>query len=74
MYRRGTRLKDEMWIERWSPVLEAYGNGEMKNTPHRKYRYFEEWLSKIDVFFVLRVMHMTPSYLTLTKTPYLQVM
>ena len=24
MYRRGTRLKDEMWIERWNPVLEVW--------------------------------------------------
>jgi len=46
MYRQGTRPKDEQWFERWSPVLEAYGNGKIENTPHSKYRDFAVWLSK----------------------------
>ncbi len=28
------------------PILEAFGNGEIENTPHRKYKDFEAWLSK----------------------------
>ena len=46
VYRQCTRPKDEVWIERWSPVLEAFENGEIENTPHRKYKDFEAWLSK----------------------------
>ena len=46
MYRQGTRPKDEMWLERWNPVLKAYGDGKIENTPHSKYRDFKAWLSK----------------------------
>ncbi|MEC8333460.1 MAG: hypothetical protein VXZ83_04975 [Verrucomicrobiota bacterium] len=46
MYRQDTRPKDEMLIERWRSVLEAYRNGKIENTPHRKYKDFEAWLSK----------------------------
>ena len=46
MYRQGTRPKDEIWLERWNPVLKAYGDGKIENTPHSKYRDFKAWLSK----------------------------
>ena len=48
MYRQGTRPKEEHWLETWNSVIEKYGNGKIKNTPHEKYRDFEAWLTKKD--------------------------
>ena len=48
MYRQGTRPKEEHWLETWNSVIEKYGNGKIKNTPHKKYRDFEAWLTKKD--------------------------
>ena len=49
MYRQGTRPKEEHWLITWKSVIEKYGNGKIKNTPHKKYRDFEAWLTKKDV-------------------------
>ncbi|MEC7487252.1 MAG: right-handed parallel beta-helix repeat-containing protein, partial [Verrucomicrobiota bacterium] len=43
MYRQGTRPKEEHWLVTWKSVIEKYGNGKIKNTPHAKYRDFEAW-------------------------------
>ena len=48
MYRQGTRPKEEHWLETWNSVIEKYGNGKIKNTPHEKYRDFKAWLTKKD--------------------------
>ena len=48
MYRQGTRPKEEHWLVTWKSVIEKYGNGKIKNTPHKKYRDFETWLTKKD--------------------------
>ena len=48
MYRQGTRPKEEHWLITWKSVIEKYGNGKIKNTPHKKYRDFETWLTKKD--------------------------
>ena len=48
MYRQGTRPKEEHWLVTWNSVIEKYGNGKIKNTPHKKYRDFEAWLTKKD--------------------------
>ncbi len=48
MYRQGTRPKEEHWLVTWNSVIEKYGNGKIKNTPHVKYRDFEAWLTKKD--------------------------
>ena len=48
MYRQGTRPKEEHWLVAWKSVIEKYGNGKIKNTPHKKYRDFEAWLTKKD--------------------------
>ena len=48
MYRQGTRPKEEHWLVTWKSVIEKYGNGKIKNTPHKKYRDFEAWLTKKD--------------------------
>ena len=46
MYWQGAREKEERWFESWAPILEKYGNGKLKNTPHKKYKDFGIWLSK----------------------------
>ena len=48
MYWQGAREKEERWFDSWNPILEKYGNGKLKNTPHKKYKDFNMWLSKKD--------------------------
>jgi len=53
MYWQGAREKEERWFDSWNPILEKFGNGQIENTPHKKYRDFATWLTKnkTDDFF-----------------------
>lgn len=48
MYWQGARRMEDMWMDRWNPIRERFGDGKLEKTPHRKYPDFRKWLSKTE--------------------------